>query len=318
MKRHAHGNQRLRSESQPPRAGAGSVALRLLNQASRLSDLARLAPKLGHALLALLLVASATRAAEPVISAAAPATNGFVVHAITSEFQSGPTKIYVRAPDKISPATRLPVLYLLPVEAKDEQRWGDPLAEAAKLDLANQLNVIVVYPTFSQLPWYCDHPADPAIRQESYFLKVVVPFVERTYPARAGRDARLLLGFSKSGWGAWSLLLRNPSTFDKAAAWDSPMMMEKGLYGMAAIAGTQENFERHRIPNLLREHGRLLGSEPRLLLMGYDNFRTPTQQAHALLDELKIPHAYRDGPQRKHHWNTGWVEEAARWLVTGK
>jgi hypothetical protein len=36
------------------------------------------------------------------------------------------------------------------------------------------------------------------------------------------------------------------------------------------------------------------------------------------MEELKIPHAYRDGPQRKHHWNTGWVDEAARWLVTGQ
>jgi enterochelin esterase-like enzyme len=269
-------------------------------------------------LLSFLLFSLPARAAEPVISSATSATNGFVAHTLQSEFQAGPTKIYIRTPDKISPGARLPVLYLLPVEAKDEQRWGDPLAEAAKLDLANKLNVICVYPTFSHLPWFCDHPTDTGIRQETYFLKVVVPFIERAYHARAERDARLLLGFSKSGWGAWSLLLRNPDIFGKAAAWDSPMMMERGLYGMAAIAGTQENFERHRIPTLLREHGKSLGSEPRLLLMGYDNFRTPTQQAHALLDELKIPHAYRDGPQRKHHWNTGWVEEAARWLVTGK
>lgn len=259
--------------------------------------------------------ATAFCAAAPVISPTAPATNGFVVHTVTSEFQAGATKIYVRAPDKVAPGARLPVLYLLPVEARDEQRWGDPLAEAAKLDLANQLNVIVAYPTFSHLPWYCDHPTDPVMRQETYFLRVVVPFLERNYPARAGRDARLLLGFSKSGWGAWSLLLRNPEVFGKAAAWDSPMMMERGLYGMAAIAGTQENFERHRIPTLLRERGKQLGPTPRLLLMGYDNFRAPTQQAHALLDELKIPHAYRDGPQRKHHWNTGWVEEAATWLA---
>lgn len=269
-------------------------------------------------LLSSLLSSFATLAAEPMISPATSATNGFVVHTVQSEFQAGPTKIYVRTPDKVAAGAWLPVLYLLPVEAKDEQRWGEPLAEAAKLDLANKLNVICVYPTFSHLPWYCDHPTDPGLRQETYFLKVVVPFIERAYPARAERDARLLLGFSKSGWGAWSLLLRNPEVFGKAAAWDAPMMMERGLYGMAAIAGTQENFERYRIPTLLRARGKTLGSEPRLLLMGYDNFRTPTQQAHALFDELKIPHAYRDGPQRKHHWNSGWVEEAARWVAEGR
>ena len=35
---------------------------------------------------------------------------------------------------------------------------------------------IFVAPTFSHLPWYADHPSDASIRQETYFLKVVVPF----------------------------------------------------------------------------------------------------------------------------------------------
>ena len=81
-------------------------------------------------------------AAEPVISAGSPGPSGFTVHEVQSEFQGGHTKVLIRLPDKRSAGGRLPTLYLLPVEAKDEQRWGDPLAEAAKLDLANRLNVI--------------------------------------------------------------------------------------------------------------------------------------------------------------------------------
>ena len=42
-----------------------------------------------------------------------------------------------------------------------------------------------VAPTFSHLPWYADHPTKPEIRQETYFLKVVVPFIDKTYPVRA-------------------------------------------------------------------------------------------------------------------------------------
>ena len=44
-------------------------------------------------------------------------------------------------------------------------------------------DLIVVSPTYSHLPWYADHAADPGLRQETYFLKDVVPLVERTYPA---------------------------------------------------------------------------------------------------------------------------------------
>jgi hypothetical protein len=264
------------------------------------------------ALLTILLGCPAAQG-EPRISQARPADNGFVVHAVRSEFQAGGTQIFVRVPDKIASGVRVAVVYLLPVEAHDEKRWGDARAEARKLDLANRHGVIVVYPTFSHLPWYADHPSDPHIRQESYFLNVVVPFVERAYAARG--TARLLLGFSKSGWGAWSLLLRQPDLFVRAAAWDAPMMLERGRYGMEVISGTQENFERYRVSALLRERGKLLGPQPRLLLMGYDFYRGPTVEAHKLMQTLKIPHGYRDGPWRRHHWNSGWVAEAAHWLA---
>ena len=51
------------------------------------------------------------------------------------------------------------------------------------------------------------------------------------------------IGFSKSGWGAFSLLLRHPEVFGRAAAWDAPLMLEQpNRYGMGAVFGSQENF----------------------------------------------------------------------------
>src|SRR5205085_10113631 len=133
---------------------------------------------------------------------------------------------------------------------------------------------IFVSPTFSQLPWYADHSTEPLVRQESYFLKVVVPFIERTYPVDAEPKGRLLLGFSKSGWGAWSLLLRHPDIFGRAAAWDAPLMMDRlGKYGTTAIFGSQENFEQHQITRLLRAKAESLDATKRLILTGYGNFR---------------------------------------------
>ena len=261
-----------------------------------------------------LLLCTNAAAADPVISDARKADNGFVVHAVQSEFQAGTTQIFVRRPAKISGGPLL-ALYILPVEAHDEKRWGDARAEIAKLDLADRYGVICVFPTFSHLPWFADHPSDPHIQQETYFLKVVLPFVERMYPVGTDRFSRALLGFSKSGWGAWTLLLRHPDMFERAAAWDAPMTMEVPRYGMAPIAGTQENFERYRVTTLLRERGKLLGNEPRLMLAGWDFYRAQTQGAHKLMQELKIPHVYRDGPQRRHHWDSGWMTELARWVA---
>lgn len=243
-------------------------------------------------------------------------TDGVLIHEVQSPFQQGKTQIRVLLPTPIEMKQKYPVIYVLPVEAKNESRYGDGLAEVQKLKLQEKQPAIFVAPTFSHLPWYCDHPSDAAIRQETYFLNVVVPFVEKTYPVTAAADGRLLLGFSKSGWGAWSLLLRNPEMFGRAAAWDAPMMTQQlGKYGTGPIFGTQENFEKYRISDLLQTKGGSLGPQKQLILTGQGNFQPEHERVHALMEKLKIPHEYRAGEVRKHDWHSGWVGEAVELLL---
>lgn len=250
------------------------------------------------------------------IAAAEKDEHGFFVHAVKSEFQQGETQIRVLVPDRLEAGRTYPAVYVLPVEAGRENRYGDGLEEVKRCDLNNKHQAIFIAPTFSHLPWYADHPTDPAIRQESYLLEVVVPFIDKNYPVSQHAAGRYLLGFSKSGWGAWSLLLRRPEMFAKAAAWDAPLMMDRlGLYGTAPIFATQERYDAYRLDRRLAEAAGRLGDRPRLILTGYGGFRQHHQRAHQLLLELKIPHQYRDGPQRKHDWHSGWVEEAADLLL---
>jgi len=242
--------------------------------------------------------------------------HGFRIHEVESSYQRGPTQIRVLLPEPIDQDRKYPAVYILPVEARQESRYGDGLLELKKHNLHNQFGFIAVAPTFSDLPWYADHPTNPAIRQEAYFLNVVLPLIEKSYPVDARPDGRLLLGFSKSGYGAWSLLLRHPQQFGRAAAWDSPMMLDRpGKYGTAPIFGDQANFDRYRVTELLRTSGRNLGGGPRLILTGYGNFHEDHVQIHALLDDLQIPHKYRDGPQRKHDWHSDWLPEAVELLL---
>jgi enterochelin esterase-like enzyme len=241
---------------------------------------------------------------------------GVLVHTVQSPHQAGETQIRVLLPDSIEPARRYPVIYVLPVEEQGRNRWGDGLLEIIAQDLQNQHQAIFVTPTFSHLPWYADHPTDRAIRQESHFLDVVVPYVDNSYPVKPGREGRLLLGFSKSGWGAWSLLLRQPDRFARAAAWDSPMMMERlGNYGTTPIFGTEENLARYRITDQVQTAGVKLGGEVRLILSGYGNFRPQHREMHELLLRLRVPHRYDDGPPREHDWHSGWVASAVEALL---
>ena len=237
---------------------------------------------------------------------------GLITHKITSSYQAGETEVRVLLPDDYKPSEKYRVVYVLPVEAGREAKYGDGLLEVQKLGLHNKHKTIFVAPTFSALPWYADHPTDAKLRQEKYFLKTVVPFIDKTYP----HDGRYLLGFSKSGWGAWSLLLRHPDLFERAAAWDAPLMKEKpDQFGMGPIFGSQENFEQYQITKLLANQKMLLTEKTRLVLTGYDNFRPHHEGMHKLLDELQIKHEYRDGPQVKHIWESGWVEEAVGLLL---
>jgi S-formylglutathione hydrolase FrmB len=245
------------------------------------------------------------------ISPAQTDANGFLVHEVESPYQSGKTKIRVFLPDRREKDDRFPVVYVLPVEVGDESKYGNGLLEVKKFDLANKHRAVFVAPTFAQLPWYVDHSSDPEIRQASYFLRVVVPAVEERYPARADAKDRLLVGFSKSGWGAWSLLLRYPDTFGKAAAWDAPFMMERPLYGMDRVVG--KDFEKYRLATILEKRAPEL-KKGRLFLIGYGNFRDQHEKTHALLDRLGIRHEYRDGPARKHDWHSGWLPEAIELL----
>lgn len=260
-------------------------------------------------------VVAAEESASAKVSAARREGN-FLVHDVESNYQQGKTQIRVLLPEDRVAGKRYPVVFVLPVEAGTETRYGDGLAAVFKDNLHNKYGAVFVAPTFSHLPWYADHPDDLSIRQETYFTEVVVPFVDKEYPTQAAATGRLLLGFSKSGWGAWSLLLRHPKAFGRAAAWDAPLMMERvGPYGTTAIFGSQGNFEQYRLTDLLRKQGAALGDEPRLILTGYGNFRTHHQEAKTVLDKATIPHVYRDGPERKHDWHSGWVPEAVSLLL---
>jgi hypothetical protein len=273
------------------------------------------------AVLVALFILMPARADEPAtgVSAARPGGAGVLVHDVKSAFQAGTTQIRILLPDPLEQNKTYPVVYVLPVEAGNETRFGDGLLEVKKGDLPNRFKAIFAEPIFSQLPWYADHPVDRSVRQESYLLSVVLPFVEKSYPVRKGPDGRLLLGFSKSGWGAFSLLLRHPDLFGKAAAWDAPLMMGwPSRYGSAPIFGTKENFMQYQISTLLQKRAADLGKDPRLILMGYGNFRRETDDVHDLMDRLKIAHRFEAGPERKHEWGSGWVPEAVKLLLGGE
>jgi hypothetical protein len=260
--------------------------------------------------------ASADDGATVIREAIADAT-GKLVHRIRSPYQEDETEVQVLLPSDLQHGERCRVLFVLPVEPGTEQRWGDPMLELLKARIPDRHRLICVYPTFTDWPWYADHPSELSLRQESYLLHVVLPFVDRTYPTRSNGSGRLLVGFSKSGWGAFSLLLRHPGTFGRAAAWDAPLNKQApDQFGMGSIFGTQENFAAYQLSRLLAERAAEVQDGQRLIHLGFGNFREHHRAFEWLLLQHRISHIFHDGPQREHNWTSGWLSEAVQLLAS--
>lgn len=250
-----------------------------------------------------------------VLSASADGVD--LVHHFDSPRQMEPTTVRVLLPQEQTKSERFPAVYFLPVEKQQEVRWGDPVAEVRQQKIADRYRVVCVFPTFAELPWYADHPTDSRRQHESYFLKDVVDWVDRTQPVKADADSRWLAGFSKSGWGAWTLLLRHPDLFGKAAAFDAPMMMNApGKYGSGPLFGTPENFRRYQVTELLLQSAAVREVRPRLGLIGRGNFDSEHQQLQQFAQQQQIPLYVLDDRKREHSWSSGWLIPAMDWLST--
>lgn len=247
----------------------------------------------------------------------APIRLNYLQYVIDSGCQAYANALRILQPDRLESVANPRLLYVLPVNPDVSARWGDGLDEVMRLDLHNRYGIVAVAPAFSDWPWYADHPGDPKIRQETYFVEEIVPFVDGLYPQA---QTRLLLGFSKSGNGAYQLLLRHPALFRAAAIWDAPVMMKRtDRWLMPDIFGTEENFENYYIPRLLEENTAWLRSSARLGLFGYGAFSGEKavqswgehiESAHHLMESLGIPHIYDNNTWREHRWDSGWVESA--------
>lgn len=247
---------------------------------------------------------------------------------IDSEFLGRPMTIEVFLPRShlVHRERRYRVLYVLAAEPGDGPNRG--LLEVARRDLHDRFDLIAVGVNFDTTPWYGAHATDLKKRHEEYLLRSVLPAVDAEFPTRREPGGRLLLGFSKSGWGAFTLLLRHPEVFGYAASWDAPLLFSAadfGTYETDVHFGTAESFARYLPTTLLREHASELQGRPRLVLAGSELFgsapdgrfaRTPhTEGAHRLMSSLGIRHFYNPQLAAKHRWNSGWFEPLLTALV---
>jgi S-formylglutathione hydrolase FrmB len=113
-----------------------------------------------------------------------------------------------------SRTTRYPVLYLLHGLDGHYDNWTTKTNVA---DYASRYRMIVVTPEGND-GWYTDSATIPGDKYESYFLKELIPDVQKRYRTIESRYGRGVAGLSMGGYGAFKFGLKSPATFAFAAS----------------------------------------------------------------------------------------------------
>ena len=237
-------------------------------------------------------------------------------HLVETEYQNGTQEIRVLLPDDYQDDKQYRVLYVLPVEKGFDKKYGFALGVLRKMNAHNIYDIIIVQMGFEKEPWYADHATDLHTRQASYLKDFVVPFIEKHYSTLAASKGRLLFGFSKSGFGAFSLILTYTDFFGYAASWDAPMFLDKFYFKMKPIFGTLAQLNKFRPDLLVPKKQQYFNKTTRLVLSGEKDWGkaipTPTGDSHTtamhkLLLKHGIKHIYNDQLNIPHRWDKRWM-----------
>ena len=223
----------------------------------------------------------------------------------------GPQDLRVLQPSNPAPGVAHNFLYVLPVEPGEGTTFGDGLQVIQSLGLQNKYNLTVIEPSFSINPWYADNPLDANLQEDTFMSMDLQPWVKANL-STTGSEQSWLIGFSKSGIGAQTLILRHPGTFTLAASWDFPADMDAyDEYGTNSSDsyGTDANFQaNYRLtPAFLAAHAAPFRTANRIWIGGYHYFGQDVADYDALLTAEGIQHTTETPTPMAHDWDSGWV-----------
>ena len=222
-------------------------------------------------------------------------------------------QIEMLLPDTYQPDRRYRVVYVLSANGGLDRC----LEVIRQMRAHDRHQVICVAPELGG--WYGNSLTDPGERRADYLMQVVVPLIEQRLSTVPGPEGRLLLGFSKSGWGALSLILLNPAVFGYAASWDAPLSWSTeemdGRFNSGRQYGSLENYQHHHPVLAARRDPEPFRHRARLVVLGRSVWHQDNRFYHEVLTDLGIPHHFDDDLCFPHDWHPGWVGPALEALV---
>ncbi len=187
-------------------------------------------------------------------------------------------------------------LVCLPATEPGDTTYGTiPAALAGRTD-------VTVYPVrFPTLVWY-----NRAVREQA-----------AAQIRRMNVGPIVLVGFSKSGLGAWHLAQAMPDRVAATIIFDAPVARaELPPWQTAPFYANDAEWQADSPIRHIAQFQARVAPGHRLVLIAGNNFLAEMASLSAALRQAGVDHHFRPEPDRLHHWNSGWLEEAVE-LVQG-
>ena len=187
-----------------------------------------------------------------------------------------------------------PTLYMLHGGGDSGEGW---LNKSGIERLSRDLPFLIVLPDASA-SWYCDSSVE---MNESYLVRELVPFIDRTFKTRRTRATRAIAGPSMGGYGALKLAFKHPEIFGAVAACESSLFFAHSMDDFASrfreIPPVYASIDRKQ-NDIFALAARRLRHNPKVYFdCGTDDLLLPLhRELHRHLSRLGIKHAFRCFP----------------------
>jgi hypothetical protein len=132
---------------------------------------------------------------------------------------------------------------------------------------------------------------------------------------RPGVSSVILVGFSKSGLGAWDITREIPELISGTIIFDAPVAREE-LPPWGTSPFYKDNFSwLNDLP--VRNVDNFQNEVPRnhkLILISGENFHNEMTCLVNKLYDTRISYVFLSRPCMHHHWQSGWIEEGLRFF----
>ena len=221
--------------------------------------------------------------------------------------------IYLPPDYAANAAQRYPVIYYLHGRGGTE---SSNLAAFGLLDGAIKAGkvppLIYVHAMAGRNSGYVDAP-DGSVMGETVVIKELIPHIDATYRTIAKKEGRAVEGFSKGGQGALLFAYKFPELFASvigyAAGLASGAELQKELPAVFKQMHNDDvaQFDSTSAWFFAKKHADALRKDIAIsiVLGDKDQHLDRNRRMHKLLEELKVPHAYRELPGFGH--DTGKV-----------